>query len=182
MAKTYNTIPTVNTGDVYQAASHNNIVTNVNNYRVPPMCMIYKTAAQSIANNTGTIISWDAEYLDTDSMWSSGATISCTTAGIYLTTVAVQWQTNTAGIRRANLQKNITGTTYDTAKRVWEWNSGPMGTVGWGGLSYSALVSMAANDTLAVGVVQNSGVALNINGDATSLEVTFSMLWVGQAT
>ena len=184
MAKTYNTLGTVAPGDVLRAnsgtAAYNGVITNVNNYRVPPLCVVYKTASQNIANNTGVILTWDAEYLDTDAMWSSGATMTTSTAGVYLVSASIQWATNTAGIRRLNIQKNISGTTYDTAKRVWEWNAGPMGTVGWAGANYTAFVDAAANDTWALGVVQNTGGALNVNGDATSIEVTFAMYWLGQ--
>jgi hypothetical protein len=47
VAKTYNSIPSVATGDVYTAAAHNNIVTNVNNYRVPPACIVQRASMTS---------------------------------------------------------------------------------------------------------------------------------------
>jgi hypothetical protein len=34
-------------------------------------CSLYKTAVQSISNDTNTIINWDAEYFDTDGFHSN---------------------------------------------------------------------------------------------------------------
>lgn len=85
MAKTYNTIPTVATGDVYTATAHNNIATNVNNYRVPPMCQVYRSSDLT-GYTSQAAISWSAEAFDTDDMWSSGANVTIQTAGVYVVT------------------------------------------------------------------------------------------------
>jgi hypothetical protein len=181
MAKTYNTIGTFTAGNILTAAQMNGIGTNVNNYRVPPMVSVFKTAAQSANNNTGTIVTWNTEYVDTDAMWTSGASsvFTVTTPGIYLLTVSLNMTTNTNGLRRVNVQKNITGTTYDTAKRVWEWNDAP-GAGGQWARTLSTFIDAGLNDTFAIGVLQNSTSTLNVNPDASSIENTFSMVWLGE--
>ena len=85
MAKTYNSIPTVSTGDVYTATAHNNIVTNVNNYRVPPMCKAYSTANTTLTNAQWTKIPVASKLFDTDTMHDSGnGRLVIKTAGVYV--------------------------------------------------------------------------------------------------
>ena len=86
MPKTYTAAGTVAAGDVYTAAAHNIIATDVNNLIVPPTVGVKLTSGKS-PYVSGTSISWDAEDgWDTDSMWTSGANITLNTAGIYLVT------------------------------------------------------------------------------------------------
>jgi hypothetical protein len=69
---------------VLTAAQMNEIGTNSNNYRVPPLCVVYlSTGTQPYTSNTD--ISWKAEFEDTDSMWAVGdpTKIYTTTAGLY---------------------------------------------------------------------------------------------------
>ena len=49
MPKTYNTISTFTSGQVLTAAQMNEIGTNVNNYRVPPLVRIRKNANQNVS-------------------------------------------------------------------------------------------------------------------------------------
>jgi hypothetical protein len=91
MAKTYNTISTFTSGQVLTAAQMNEIGTNVNNSRVPPLCLLRKTATQACNNGSFTAITFGAgeELYDTDGMHSTitnTARITPTTAGIYLFT------------------------------------------------------------------------------------------------
>ena len=95
MAKTYNTIPTVSTGDVYTATAHNNIVENTNNYRVPPSCLLtiasLAVTTQVDLGNTTTSGTW-VEQVDTDDMHDAvtdPTRITVKTAGIYLVTASM---------------------------------------------------------------------------------------------
>jgi len=83
MAKTYNTISTFTAGQVLTAAQMNDLGENSNNYRVPPMCLVYRsTDLTGYTHNTA--ITWDAEGHDTDGMWSSGTDVTIQTSGVYL--------------------------------------------------------------------------------------------------
>ena len=91
MAKDYNTFSDVSTGDVYTAAAHNLILENVNNYRVPPMCRVYRSSDLT-SYSSGTAITWNAEDYDTDGMFTASSTdITINTAGIYLVVLNIYW-------------------------------------------------------------------------------------------
>lgn len=94
MAKTYPDIGTFSPGDILTAATMNEVGTNLDNQRVPPMCKARLTANET-SYTTATKIPWDATSapgFDTDGMWSAGAAtkIQPTTAGIYLIVCQVQ--------------------------------------------------------------------------------------------
>jgi|688.fasta_scaffold1060402_1 hypothetical protein len=85
MPKTYTAAGTVSAGDVYTAAAHNIIATDVNNFIVPPAARVGNTAnITSYTNNTD--ITWNTETYDTDEMHSTStntARITINTPGIY---------------------------------------------------------------------------------------------------
>jgi hypothetical protein len=180
MAKTYDTISTFTSGQVLTAAQMNQIGTNSNNYRVPPIAILNKTASQSIANNTGVLVSWDAEDTDTDAMWSSGSQITCSTAGVYMVNAAVTWQSATLGIRRMNIQKN-NGGSYDTADVVWEVNNDAT-PISIFTQTLTAAIKLAANDVISIGVLHNQGSPISINTNANAYQTWVSVIWQGQAS
>jgi hypothetical protein len=85
MPKTYTAAGTVSAGDVYTAAAHNIIATDVNNLIVPPVCALTRTTNQLCANNTDTPIQFGTSNFDTDSMGTTGASAKITikTPGVY---------------------------------------------------------------------------------------------------
>lgn len=188
MAKTYNTIPTVATGDVYTATAHNNIATNVNNYRVPPMCKVRRNATQTIANNTQRLVYWDAESFDTDGMFSaSSLTITIKTAGIYLVNTTVRFPLNTTSVRGAQIVKNATISGSTTSANVtaglrigYQYFDRPAETQA--AINVSAVESFAVNDTISVIAYQNSGGDLNTGGETTTEPTTCSVVWLGQVS
>lgn len=112
MAKTYNSIPTVATGDLLTATAWNNQATNVNNYRVPPMCRVYRNAAiPTLGSGSTYVIPWDTEsFTQTDSgMWASSPNptrITPQTAGVYLFVFEWGFAGNNSGIRRGFIRLN----------------------------------------------------------------------------
>jgi hypothetical protein len=83
MAKTYTALTAANAtaGNAILASDFSSLFTNSNNYRVPPMCRVYRSSDWTYS---GTYISWNAEQYDTDGMWSSGTDVTIQTDGIYL--------------------------------------------------------------------------------------------------
>jgi hypothetical protein len=61
MAKTYNTFTDVATGEVLTATNFNNVLENVGNYRVPPMCRAVRSTNQSFASGALAAVNFDAE-------------------------------------------------------------------------------------------------------------------------
>jgi hypothetical protein len=163
MPKTYNTIPTTTTGSVYTAAAHNNIVTNVNNYRVPPLVRVRKNANQSVSGLT--ILSWDVQDHDTDDMWASGTTITAKTAGVYA------WS---AYFRVTGTAPTLVYVNGPDAARNSIAVSGDMR------ITFSGLWVAAANDTANVAFEPTGGSGMVIDG--TTTPAFFTATWLGQVS
>jgi hypothetical protein len=119
-------------------------------------CRIRRAANQSIANNTGTDISFDTEDQDTSGFFaptSTTVTIPAGLGGIYVVTVVVVGTTGGRSLCDVKLSSSITGMPTivrngqqgSTENRMSAWFSGPL----------------AAADTVACTVLQNSGGAAN---------------------
>lgn len=176
MPKTYNTIPTTTTGSVYTAAAHNNIVTNVNNYRVPPACAAYHNVAQSIPNATATAVLLNSEYYDTDDMHSTSTAtsrITIATAGIYQLTANILFTNAGTGMRDLVFYKNG-ATTYR--------GSSTLNITGsfFTNLNATTTMSLAASDYIEAYVYHTQGTALDIRGDINGVHVTAT--WLGQVS
>lgn len=185
MAKTYNSIPTVSTGDVYTATAHNNIVENSNNYRVPPMVKVGRNGSnQSITPGASAYVQWNnasAAY-DTDGMWSSGSNTRLTvqTPGIYAATwgIFVGW-TGVSFSCELNLTHTTSGGTETTiAQDFWYLNNDNAV------FSYSSTITgyfpcVAGDYFRAKWANQVNGTSTVVGGAAVSF---FSATWLGQAS
>ena len=119
MAKTYNTLTSdVTAGSVLTATLFNQVQENVRNYRVPPLCILRKTATQSMTNGGFTSITFGSaeETYDTDGMHSTStntARITPTTAGVYLLTGSVYMSaTPSAGMALRVFKNGTTSLVY----------------------------------------------------------------------
>ena len=112
MAKTYNPLSNVTVGSVLTASDYNEAVENSNNFRVPPMCSVYRNAALShTSSGNYQSIAWDAEdFTQTDSgMWSAGTNpsrITLVTAGHYLVVATVNTGGSAIGLRALQIRKD----------------------------------------------------------------------------
>jgi len=182
MPKTYNTIPTTTTGSVYTAAAHNNIVTNVNNYRVPPACQVRRTA--NLTGYTSTAdIAWNSAAYDTESpsdpMWAASPNaerVTIRTAGVYLVVFKGYLTASaTLTIVQPSIEKNgtsvcdIYGTITGGAASLW---------------SSAVVLSLAASDYIGASVFISGGSGYVINGNATeaNIQTTLTATWLGQAS
>jgi len=183
VAKTYNSIPSVATGDVYTAAAHNAIVENVNNYRVPPIFTVKRTTTQSITSGAQTFITWDsAATTNTDEVGvysGPSETITIRTAGVYVVTLNVLFAAAATGVRLVRILVNPSSATDTTA--VIANNLGP-GTSGiLPSVSTSVVWSFAANDVIKANVFQDSGGPINISETGGS-RTNLSLAWLGQVS
>ncbi len=176
MAKTYNTFTNVSTGDVLTATNFNNVLTNIGNYRVPPMCMVYRSSNLT-SYSSNAAITWNAESYDTDDMWSSGSSITINTAGVYLIQFKVH-VTATATLTSVAPLVLINGTSVGQFFST----SSFAGTATQ--MLYSYVTSLAATNTVGAAVEIVGGSAYIIKGgtlntvDASALSVT----WLGQVS
>ena len=148
-------------------------VTGVNSLIVPPAAIIRRVATQSFSNGVPALMSFDTEDADTDSMWSSGTTITIQTTGIYTISAFVNFSTASGpGLREVAIKKN--GVSSPGA-------GGPGGQTSMPNSSYShnvtasGISAMVATDTITLEVFQNCGSAMNVTG-------TISVIWVGRTS
>jgi hypothetical protein len=191
MPKTYNTIPTVSTGDVYTATAHNNIVTNVNNYRVAPIARVLLTSDVSIANGNWTSFAGftstnASEDIDTDGMVSLSGTasgITIQTAGVYTVSCTVIFASNATANRGLRIVRDAGGAGTYTSLAGAVLN-GSANNGNWV-QSASGMASLAANDVVRLSVYQNSGGALNllaVDSNAQFAQTQLAVAWLGQVS
>ena len=181
MPKTYTAAGTVAAGDVYTAAAHNIIATDVNNFIVPPMCRVRRATTQSITNSTDTFVTFPIEDIDTDGMFTATSdTITIQTEGVYQVSASILFAANNTGARIINIYKNPTSVSDFAAVLTSEWTNATQtySTV----MSASGISSFTAGQTVKIGVFQTSGGALNI-GDTGFTSITqLSVVWVGRTS
>lgn len=179
MAKTYTSVPSVSTGDVYTASAYNTYTaTNVSNLIVPASAGIYNTGNVSVPNVTWTRLSFTTAAWDTDSMKAAGTVtgLSINTTGLYVITISAAFDTNTTGVNREILIDKGTASTLTTvlaaASLTW-------GANGYADLNASIVAPLTAGDTVQAFAFQNSGGALNMLGATTRI---FSATWIGRTS
>ena len=137
-------------------------------------CSLYKSANQSINNNTYTALTWNSEDYDTDAFHdtstnTSRITIPSGKGGKYLITGIVIFQDNVTNDRTVYLYKN----------GVEDFEMFSMGNAG--GFNTSSPMSivkvLSAGDYIELFALQNSGGSLNIIGGA--LRSHFQVYYLG---
>jgi hypothetical protein len=131
----------------------------------------YKTGAQSVTSGTAALVTWDAEFFDTNSFHdnvtnNSRMTIPSGYGGKYLVTAIVN-PVAAGGYREFALYKN--GTIYLTFYAVVQTS--------YASILLSTIVSCVATDYLELKFYQNSGSNLNLNSGADS--GSFSVAYLG---
>jgi len=180
MAKTYTAAGSATAGDVYTATAHNVIVTDVNNFIVPPLCRVRRATTQTITNNTDTFVSWVIEDIDTDGMFAATSdTITIQTAGVYHVSCSIVWSGNATGNRVLNICKSPSSTADQAS--VFAANWGPS-TSERAVLCASGIVSCSVSDTIKVFVYQSSGTDRTIGDTSFSGATQCSVQWIGRTS
>ena len=178
MPKDYNSFSDVATGDVYSAASHNLILENLNNYRVPPSCEVYLSADET-SYSALAAIPWDASTHDTDSMWSAGdpTKITIQTTGLYIVKFYC-YLTCAATLASMNIEWSLNGS-YDAGIGSF---AGRSGTLSFGLIS--DVFALTAGDYITASANPSGGSAYVINGNASPSfdRSRFSATWIGQVS
>jgi hypothetical protein len=139
---------------------------------------LVKSGNQSISDGTFTLATWDTESFDTNSYHDGSTntdriTIPSGKAGYYLITAGISFADSTASsFRMANLRKN--GTQITTSR---------MGTgsgSGYPTIIISCVVNAAESDYFDLNVYQNTGGALNLQGNSESTGISyFQAIYLG---
>jgi hypothetical protein len=175
MPKTYNTIPTTTTGSVYTAAAHNNIVTNVNNYRVPPMCITTGVnTSQSFTHANAADVQFNGvDTVDTDDIHnpsSNSDQFVIATAGVYQVSFALIINTTTVTSLLATVSKNAGG--------VFESGSSSPLSASAARWSIAGAVECVAGDVIRARVYQTSTSSVS----QTLFSARMSLVWLGQVS
>jgi hypothetical protein len=128
-------------------------------------CQLYKTATQSIAHSTSVFMTWENEYLDTDSFHStvtntSRITIPSGKAGVYLVFANIEWASNATGQRSVHIWKN--GAALFSSDIAVENNPN---TTGPQAQNLVLFANCSVGDYLETRVTQNSGGNLNTSAE-----------------
>lgn len=127
---------------------------------------IYNNTTQSIANATGTNITYNSEYYDTDNFHSTVTNtdrLTIPTSGYYIVTASIYWANNSTGLREIGLQKNG-ATIREAAHDNINANTQTITNISY----------FAANDYITLRAYQASGGALNSQSGATQgLQIAF---------
>lgn len=170
MPKTYPTLTDVATGDVLTASAYNNLLANARNMRVPPACSVYFGTATTYTQDTD--IPWTAEdFANTDGMWTSGATVTIQTAGLYLVTFSGRLTSTSSSSARAlvlfsGATTDLQGQAETTSDFRW---------------AISCVRSLAALSTLTARVQGGGLGTITLQGN-TDLRPTLTATWLGQVS
>lgn len=139
-----------------------------------PRALVYNSTAQSIPNNTVTIMNFNSETYDTDSIHDNATNntrLTCKTAGDYSIGADIIWATNGVGNRL--LQALLNGTTV-----IWDTGIVNLGAGYQSRQGFLTLPrTLAVNDYVELRVYQDSGGALSI--DIGLILPTFGMFRIG---
>ena len=136
---------------------------------------LFKSANQSIANNTFVVITFNSENFDTDTYHSTSTNTSRITipsgkGGYYNVSATLSFAGNNTGIRQLNLLKN--GTAVQNM-----FSTSPTQSAGDYRVSGSTILNLVAGDYLEINGYQSSGGALDVQGIAA--ETTFGAFLIG---
>ena len=170
MPKTYTAAGSATAGQVYTATAHNTIVTNVNNFIVPPSVKVTANA-QSVTAGVDTQLQFNGtKDWDTDSMHSSGSNtrITFNTAGIYTISARVNFVNNATGFRY--IAWRIDGTTAIGAVDLLTNTTLDPFTV-----TLSEQFSFTASQYLELRVYHTGSTSLNVNA-------AIAATWIGRTS
>lgn len=168
----FTTPPNFVTGQVVTEAELDNLSNNLTFLANPPTCRVFNSAAISIPNGASTVLTFNSEHFDTDTMHSTAtdpSRITITTAGRYMFDGNVSFAANATGTR--GILFRVNGTTTIKSMFVLAASTGTDLSLSGGPFA------LAAGAYVEMLVFQNSGAALNVEA-VGSYSPEFAALWV----
>lgn len=138
-----------------------------------PACRVFNSAVQNIPNTTETVITFDSERYDTDSMHSIAVNtgrITFNTAGVYAVTGVWTFAPGTVGTRELFIRLNATGR-YSALQT--------QNTALQGYLVAATVDKFIVGDFIELRAFQNSGGGLNTIVASPTIFCEFSASWIG---
>ena len=128
-----------------------------------PACHIYRSAAQTIANNTNTDVLWTNQWFDNSGMHSTDVNTDRITVpedGIYLAGIHFLWESNTTGDRQSTITLNDPAPS-DNSARLCNFQRDATSDQ-FARMSGCVLVSLAAGDVLRAQLWHDRGANVEI--------------------
>ena len=135
---------------------------------------VYDASNQAIDNDSTTVVAFDSERYDTDTIHdtsTNNSMLTCKTAGVYSISGHIQFEANATGLR-------LVGILLDGATTI--------AYMGWSDVGASAIYlpletkyTLAVNQYVELVVYQNSGGALNIVKSGSNFTNEFMMSRIG---
>jgi hypothetical protein len=185
MAKTYNTFTDVTVGSVLTATDYNEVLENVENYRVPPICALRRTTLFTMAAaNTDYAITFTTANEDADTETPTGMhdgstntdRITIQTAGVYLVTASCQFAAPNFATSHRRLWIDRRGST--DGQLVEDYQVPASGEAAM--MCVSTVVKASVNDYFRMFVRHNDNVSRDVV--VTTQPILFSATWLGQAS
>lgn len=135
-----------------------------------PSVRVYKSVAQSIANDVFNDITFDTVVIDNDEMYnaSNPTKLTCKTPGYYLIIADINFNMSPTGNKIVAINKNgsldVDNATYVCVEAVSEANFGNV-------VHFSTIYYLKENDYVICSVKQTSGNALNVRGNFMMIKV-----------
>lgn len=164
-APSFSKVTTATDKTAIQAASYANV-------EAVPGCILWKKAAQGVANNSVKLVVFDEALEDNDGMSATGssAQININTPGRYIVTLNVEWATNAVGIRYATIQQNGSAKADSQVSAASE-----SVTI----QSLAATIRCARGDSIRAEVKQTSGAELNLGSNSPKDVPRLAATWIG---
>lgn len=127
----------------------------------PPAVSVYHAIAQTIASGVSTILAYNQEEYDTDSMHdlvTNNSRITFNTAGVYVVTSQVRWEGNATGDRRIWIRRSGATTLASSEASADQSDEFDMNVT-------TRPIKYTAGQYVETLVAQNSGVSLQVLQD-----------------
>ncbi|MDN5749553.1 MAG: hypothetical protein L0H64_13730 [Pseudonocardia sp.] len=139
-----------------------------------PLFRLVRTTDLSVATNTETIVTWQDDPVDSDSMWSPAAPdqVLVNKAGVWILFAELRFPANVTGIRINSILLN--STSINDRIVVDARAALPVGTIP----TVSTIYALDVGDVLRVNAYQDSGANLDLELFGGS-GVSFAGAWLG---
>jgi hypothetical protein len=160
-------------GDVLTAAFWNsNVRDNLNFLYSPPSCRVVRTSDLT-SYSSGADITWSSESWDTDTMFSTGTTITINTAGLYL--LSFVGRANGTSVSRILPTIKVGGTSCVTLESALSTGDTLFS------ISSIETLTVGAQITAAVSFVAGSAYVVQGNAALAQNQTRLTTQWVGTA-
>jgi hypothetical protein len=138
-------------------------------------CRVYHDVAQSCANDSNTVLAFNSERYDTDTIHditTNNSRLTCKTAGKYNIFAGIEFAANATGFRQVSLLLNGTYQIAVSNTNALSLSITPTR------INVSTVFDLAVNDYVEVEVYHTAGVAIDVNS-STGYSPEFGMVKVG---